>query len=117
MSDSTIPLELLRRTLAETEDVDDGLRAAVETLVEYGRCAWAGILFVEDGELVLGPQAGALRPDARVRVPVDYQGSRVAELVADGCDDMSFLEGVAELISPYCLVGWDTRGIPWDPSA
>ena len=110
-------LETLGEALADAEDADDGLRAVVKTLVDDGRCAWAGILFTEAGELVLGPQAGMPKADTRRHVPVDYQGGRVAELVADGCDDTAFLERVAELISPYCLVGWDTGGIPWDPSS
>ena len=50
-------------------------------------------------------------------MPVVYEGDRVAELVADGCDDRAFLERVALLISAYCLVGWDTGGVPWDPAA
>lgn len=94
----------------------------MRALVDEGHCAWAGILFTEAGELVLGPQAGTpqaqvAQAQPRMRVPVEYQGSRVAELVADGCDDPVLLERVAQLISPYCLVGWDTGGIPWDPAA
>ena len=41
------------------------LRAVVAALVERGGCAWAGILFAENGELVLGPEAGEPDPDAR----------------------------------------------------
>ncbi len=85
-------------------------------LVECRGCAWAGILFAEQGELVLGPEDGEQRPDQRTQVPVVYQGARVAELVADGCDNLPFLEQVAGLISGHCLVGWDTGGIPWDPA-
>jgi hypothetical protein len=96
------------------EDPDDVLRGAVTALVEQGGCAWAGILFAEDGELVLGPSAGAEQPASRTQLPVVFQGDRVAELVADGCDDEAFLQRVATLLAPYCLVGWDTGGIPWD---
>lgn len=98
----------------EGDDPDDVLRAVVTTLVEPGGCAWAGILFVEDGKLVLGPAAGTPRPAARTQLPVVFQGDRVAELVADGCDDEAFLQRVATLLAPYCLVGWDTGGVPWD---
>ena len=63
---------------------------------------------------MLGPEAGEQRPEARTRLPVVYQGDRVAELVVDGCEDRPFLERVAVLISAYCLVGWDTGGEPWD---
>jgi putative methionine-R-sulfoxide reductase with GAF domain len=34
---------------------------------------------------------------------------------AFGEDDRRFLERVALLISPYCLVGWDTGGEAWSP--
>lgn len=65
---------------------------------------------------MLGPEAGSQRPDARTAVPVVYEGARVAELVADGCDDVPLLERVALLISAHCLVGWDTGGAPWGES-
>jgi hypothetical protein len=96
------------------EDPDDVLRAVVTALVEQGGCVWAGILFTEDRELVLGPAAGTEQPASRTQLPVVFQGDRVAELVADGCDDDAFLQRVAALLAPYCLVGWDTGGVPWD---
>ena len=99
----------------ENEDVDDALRGVVAALVERGGCDWAGIVFHEPGEAVLGPQAGTSRPAARTQLPVVFQGDHVAELVADGCDDRAFLEKVAALVAPYCLVGWDTGGVPWEP--
>jgi hypothetical protein len=47
---------------------------------------------------------------------VRWQGDTIAELVVDGAapDDAAFLERVADLISGYCLVGWDTGGEPWE---
>jgi hypothetical protein len=98
----------------EGADPDDVLRSVVTALVDQGGCAWAGILFSEGGELVLGPAAGVEQPASRAQLPVLFQGDRVAELVADGCPDRAFLERVALLLAPYCLVGWDTDGIPWD---
>ena len=47
-------------------------------------------------------------------MPVIFEGVRVAELAVDGSDDSTFLDRVAFVISPYCLVGWDTGGVPWD---
>jgi hypothetical protein len=45
----------------------------------------------------------------------------VAELATDsdapnafGTADKQFLEQVATVIAPYCLVGWDTGGAAWD---
>jgi hypothetical protein len=98
-------------------DADEVLRGVVAALVEHAGCDWAAILFVEAGELVLGPEAGVPWPDARTRTPVAYDGVGVAELVADGCDDPALLERVAERIAAFCLVGWDTGGVPWDPDA
>jgi putative methionine-R-sulfoxide reductase with GAF domain len=107
-------LDAVDRILNRGGDADDVLRAVVGVLVERAGCAWAGILFVEDGKLVLGPQAGEQQPDARLQIPVVYKGERVAELVVDGPADRAFLERVALLISAHCLVGWDTGGVPWD---
>jgi hypothetical protein len=47
-------------------------------------------------------------------VPVLFNSDHVADLVADGCGDPAFLERIAVAISPHCLVGWDTGGVPWD---
>jgi hypothetical protein len=111
---SAAALDAIDQILDRGSDVDDVLREVVAALVERGDCAWAGILFSEQGELVLGPQAGEPKPDERIQVPVDYRGDRVAELVVDGCGDRAFLEQVTVLISAHCLVGWDTGGVPWD---
>ena len=96
-------------------DADDVLRTVVQALVEDGGCSWAGILFAEDDQLVLGPQAGEPDPGLRVQVPVVYDGTRVAELVVDGCSDSGFLDRVADRLAAYCLVGWDTDGETWEP--
>jgi len=108
-------LDAIDRILNRGGEVDDLLREVVGTLVERGGCTWAGILFAEPAELVLGPRAGTPHPEARVQIPVVYRGDRVAELVVDGCDDRAFLERVATLVSVHCLVGWDTGGVPWEP--
>jgi hypothetical protein len=113
----TAVLRAVEEVIARGDDADDVLRGVVAALVSSGGCEWAGVLFAESGELVPGPSAGEPRPDARARAPVVYGGERIAELAADGCVDVQLLERVAALISPYCLVGWDTGGEPWDPSA
>jgi hypothetical protein len=108
-------LEAIDRVLNRGADADDIRRAVVGLLVARGGCAWAGILLVEDGELALvGPQAGKPRPAERMQLPVVFQGERVAELAADGCEDRAFLERVAVIVSPHCLAGADTGGIPWE---
>ena len=90
------------------------LRAVVVALVEQAGCGWAGILFSEDGRLVPGPEAGVPNPERRSRTPVVFEGATVAELVADGCPEPELLDRIAGLIPAYCLVGWDTDGVPWD---
>jgi hypothetical protein len=110
------PLEALDRVLNRGGDADDVLREVVSIVA--GRFAWAGILFREDGRLVLGPHAGEPDESRRSSVPVSFRGDPVAELAVDGeLDDSgrAFVERVALLISPYCLVGWDTGGEAWSP--
>jgi hypothetical protein len=107
-------LEVIEGILDRGGDADDVLREIVAALVERGGCAWAGILFHESGELALGPEAGTPVPDERAQLAVVFQGDHVAELVADGCGDRALLERVAAVVAPYCLVGWDTGGVPWD---
>jgi hypothetical protein len=112
---SSKALTTIDRIVERGGDADDVLRAVVQALVTDGGCAWAAILFAEDGELVLGPQAGEPDPGLRVQRPVLYQEARVAELVVDGCDDDTLLDRVADAIATHCLIGWDTGGEPWNP--
>lgn len=110
------PLEALDRVLNRGGDADDVLRAVVE--IVSGPFAWAGILFREDGRLVLGPEAGEPDASRRTTVPVSFRGDPVAELAVDGELDeagRAFVERAALLISPFCLVGWDTGGETWSP--
>jgi hypothetical protein len=108
-------IEAVDRILAEGGEADDTLRRVVDALVATGACSFAWILFREDGEFVPGPQAGEPDPADRTRVPVLFNADHVADLVADGCEgDAAFLDQIAVAISPHCLVGWDTGGVPWD---
>jgi putative methionine-R-sulfoxide reductase with GAF domain len=57
---------------------------------------------------------------SEIVVPIRYEGRVVGEIDIDsdepaafGKADRAFLERVALLISPHCLVGWDTGGVPW----
>jgi len=95
-------------------DADDVLRQTVAALVVDG-CAWAGIFFVENGELVLGPHAGTEDERRRVSVPVTWRGDKVAELAADGAVEEERLRQLASDIADLCLVGWDTGGESWEP--
>ena len=108
-------IEAVERILNREGEADVILRSTVAVLAERFAAA-VGLRFVEEGELVLGPAVGT--PTGAGTVPVRYGGRVVAEfvtdLVLDGADLAAF-ERVATLVSPYCLVGWDTGGESWDP--
>ncbi len=117
MSSTSGALEAIDHILDRGGDADDVLRQVVVALHEHAGYAWSGIFFVEDGDLVLGPQAGTPDERNRTRVPVTWQGDRVAELAVDRApgEDRTFLEHVAVLVSGHCLVAWDTGGESWEP--
>jgi GAF domain-containing protein len=61
---------------------------------------------------------------SEIVVPITYEGRVVGEIDIDSDqpaaftdEDRAFLERVATLISPHCLVAWDTGGISWGESA
>jgi hypothetical protein len=117
MSSTDDALEAIDRILDNGGDADDILRQVVTALHEQTGYAWAGIFFLEDGKLALGPQAGTPDETRRITLPVNWQGTPVAELAVDDApeEDRMFLERVAVLVSGYCLVGWDTGGESWEP--
>jgi hypothetical protein len=96
-----------------TPDADEQLRQVVTQLASGERCVWAGIFFVEEDGLVLGPEAGTPDPERRTAVPVLWRDTRVADLAADGEVDRADLETIAAAIGDLCLVGWDTGGEAW----
>jgi hypothetical protein len=113
MSTPSGVLEAVDRILNRGGDVDDVLRQVVATL--HRLYPYAAIAFVESGKLVVGPAAGEDGPGAEA-FPISFQGERVAELRVAGAPlDRELLERVATIVSPYCLVGWDTGGEPWEP--
>jgi L-methionine (R)-S-oxide reductase len=59
---------------------------------------------------------------SEIVVPIAYEGRVVGEIDIDsdipaafGPEDRRFLERLALVISPHCLVGWDTGGAAWNP--
>jgi hypothetical protein len=108
-------LEALDRILDQGGDVDDVLRAAVGVLLAEPSIAWAGIRFLEEGELVLGPSSGEPDETRRLTTPIAYRGDVVGELVVDGEAEAAFCDRFALLISAYVLLGWDTGGEAWVP--
>lgn len=107
-------LEGLDRIMNRGGDADDVLREVVRVLGE--RYDYVAIRFVEDSELIPGPSSGTPN-GAAATWPISFQGMKVAELeiapLGDG--DREFLQQVTAIISPFCLVGWDTGGEQWSP--
>lgn len=112
---STRALEAIDRILNRSADADAALRAVVAALADEPGIAWAGIAFLEDGRLELGPEAGTPDEPRRRRVPVSFRDKAVGELWVDGEADPGLLERVALLVSHHVLIGWDTGGEPWKP--
>src|SRR3954465_2000172 len=75
------PGQEIEAIVARGGDADDILRDVVAAL--GARYRWAGIFFVEEADLVLGPASGTPDEARRTQVPVTYQGDRVAELAVD----------------------------------
>ena len=94
---------------------DDVLRAAVSALAAESGIAWAGVAFLEDGSLELGPSAGRVEGARRQNVAVEYERRKVGELWIEGDAEPAFLRRVAELIAAHVLLGWDTGGQAWEP--
>ena len=107
-------LDAVDRVLKRGGDADDVLREVLATLNEHG-LEWASIAFVEEGKLRPGPSVGGPPPPEPERRPIEFNGARVAELQTAPGGDAALLDRVAVLISPYCLVGWDTGGEAWTP--
>lgn len=111
----TAILEELAAALERASEADDALRAAVSVLARAPGATWAGIGFLEEGEIVPGPAAGAHDEARRTRVPVVFGGNPVGELSVDGDVDGALLQRAADLVAPYVLIGWDTGGEAWEP--
>ncbi len=108
-------LEAVARILEQGGEADDVLRAVVGALAEEPGIAWAAVAFLEEGRLVVGPEAGVPDESRRSRVQVTYEGAVVGELWVDGEADQELLERVSTLIASHVLVGWDTGGEDWEP--
>jgi putative methionine-R-sulfoxide reductase with GAF domain len=111
-------LGAVERILARGGDADDVLRDVVATLHEQLPSSWVGISFVEEGNLVLGPEAGGPREEAE-RFAIKFEDQPVAELAVSsaeiGDEQRALLERIATMLGPYSLVGWDTGGEAWSP--
>ena len=101
--------------LETTAEADDVLRRVVGLLASQDGIDWAGVAFLEGGDLKLGPTAGRENEQRRVRIPIPFHGDTVGELLVDGGSDDELMAQVAERIAPHVLIGWDTGGEAWEP--
>jgi hypothetical protein len=115
-------LETIGRAIGHEPEADEILRQTVVVLYEWiAGVQSVAIAFVEEGRLVPGPVAGEpIEQPTALAVPVQYEGRVVAELWTSATEqpdegDRAFAVQVAGLLSPYCLVGWDTGGEAWEP--
>ena len=95
-------LAAVERIAARGGDAPDVLQATVATIVDRGGAKWAAVLFNDEGELIVGPHAGAAEPGERRTAPIVFKGADVGQLAVDGLDDQPLIERIAALISPYC---------------
>jgi hypothetical protein len=115
-------IEAVEAIIAHEPEADQLLREAVVALYERIPDARSvAVAFVENGQLTPGPIAGdPIFGTPPVTEAVLYERRPVAELwIAGGGSpdegDRALLVRVSELLSPYCLVGWDTGGEAWEP--
>ena len=112
----------IEQIVAHEPEADQILRESVVALYEHiPGVRSVAVAFVESGSLAPGPIAGdPIAGTPTVSEPVLYERRAVAELWIDGGSppdtaDRALLQRVSELLSPYCLVGWDTGGEAWEP--
>ena len=105
----------IARIVDETHEADGALRDVLARLVDERDIEWAGVAFLEDGELTIGPSAGAPDESRRTRLPIAFRGDPVGELLVDGAAPEQALARVVDVIAPLVLIGWDTGGEAWEP--
>jgi acyl-CoA thioester hydrolase len=109
-------VDAVERIVNREAEADEILRQSVATIAKRFD-TFCGIRFVEDGGMVDGPSAGRFA-EPKAIVAITYDGSSVAEIALGSevaAEDRDALDRIAALLSPYCLVGWDTGGESWNP--
>ncbi len=99
-----------------SREADEILRQSVATIAKRFE-TFCGVRFVEDGGMIDGPSGGDYAEPQAV-VPITYDDSSIAEIVLGTPleqDDRDAFDRIAKLLSPFCLVGWDTGGEAWNP--
>jgi hypothetical protein len=108
-------LDRIDQLCAADADADDVLRGVVRLVADEQGVAFVEIRFVEADRLVEGPSAGAPDEARRRATTIEYRGAPVGELVVDGEFEDATARRVADAISTFVLLGWDTGGATWEP--
>ena len=109
-------VEAVERIINRESEADEILRQSVATIAKRFE-TFCGIRFVEDGGMIDGPSGGAYAEPQAV-VAITYDDSSIAEIVLGAPleeEDRDAFDRIAKLLSPFCLVGWDTGGEAWNP--
>ena len=116
MSEGTTVVTTIEQILEHSEEADQILLGTIAALSSHYETG-VGIRFIEEGSFSDGPWAGEAGTVV-TEVEVRYDGELVALLVTPATLDTSAIqtwEQVADLISAFCLVGWDIGGEDWEP--
>ncbi len=116
MSEGATVVATIEQILERSEEADQILLGTIAALSAH-YATGVGIRFIEEGSFSDGPwvgEAGVVTTEVEVR----YDGELVALLVTPASldeDARTTWEQVADLISAFCLVGWDIGGEDWEP--
>jgi len=116
VTDGAALVAAIEQILERSEEADQILLGTIAALSSHYETG-VGIRFVEEGSFSDGPWAGEAGPVA-TEVEVRYDGELVAVLVTPATLETSAIETwqqVANLVSAFCLVGWDIGGEDWEP--
>ena len=116
MTDGATVVAAIAQILERSEEADQILLGTIAALSSHYETG-VGIRFIEEGSFSDGPWAGEAGTVA-TEVEVRYDGELVAVLVTPATLDTSAIETwqqVANLVSAFCLVGWDIGGEDWEP--
>jgi hypothetical protein len=95
-------MEEVAQILERGGDPEDVLQAVMTAIVDHGGATWAAVLYNDEGELLVGPQAGVAEPGDRRGAPIVVEGAEIGELEVDGLDDQPLIERLAAQLAPWC---------------
>ena len=116
MSEDATVVAAIEQILERSEEADQILLGTIAALSSHYKPG-VGIRFIEEGSFSHGPWAGEAGV-VTTEVEVRYDGELVALLVTPAPlddDARKTWEQVANLVSAFCLVGWDIGGEDWEP--